>query len=119
MKRLAVFALSLTLVSHSAVLAAGPVEESGKRAARQLAQAQGQSSNKKKLLWTGGALIGAGVALITFLEKSDRGDPQGELPLVFLGLGMTGAGAAMMIVGAFKSTSIQIRPNGVAYRVRF
>jgi len=102
MRGLVVFALIFTFLSEASVaLAAGPLEESSRRAAQQLAQAQGQPSNKKAFLWTGGALLGAGVALITLFGTGDPScasrvcrDPQGDLGKVFLGLGIAGVGAA-------------------------
>ena len=135
MKRLVVFALLSTLVGETPVaLAAGPLEESARRAAQQLAQAQGQSSNKARLLWTGAALAGAGVALVTLsftaLHKSEctnilsRGVVIGKecldadnVAVGLAGLVLMGVGGAVAVMGILKE--VDIRPNSVAYRVRF
>ena len=135
MKRLIVFALIFTLVGETAVaFAAGPLEESARRAAQGLAQVQGQSSNKARLLWTGAALAGAGVALValsfTALHKSEctnilsRGVVVGKecldadnVAVGLAGLVLMGVGGTVTVIGVLKE--IDIRPNSVAYRVRF
>ena len=134
MKRLVVFALIFTVVGETVAYAAGPLGESARRAARQLAQTQGQRSNKARLLWTGAALAGAGVALTTLsftaLHTSDctnilsRGVVVGKecldadnVAVGLAGLVLMGVGGAVAVIGVLKE--IDIRPTSVAYRVRF
>lgn len=133
MRRLVVFALIFSLSHASAALAAGPLEEAGKRAAQQLAQTSGQPSNKKTLMWSGAALTGAGIALITLANTSLKKEEcvvgtSGIFDFVecvqetnnaaaWAGLGTAGLGAALMIVGISKN--IQVGPNRITYRVTF
>lgn len=133
MRRLVVFALIFSLSQTSAVFAAGPLEEAGKRAVEQLAQTSAQPSNKKTYLWGGGVLAGAGVALITLANTSLKKEECVDFRSGFFdltecvettnnaaawaGLGMAGLGTTLMIVGASKN--IEIGPNRLAYRVSF
>ena len=133
MRRLTVFGLILSLSYTSAAFAAGPLEEGGKRAAQQLAQTSAPPSNKKTFLWSGAALTGAGIALITLANTSLKkkecvGLSSGLFDVTecfegtnnaaaWAGLGTAGLGAALMIVGVSKN--IQIGPDRVTYRVAF
>lgn len=135
MKRILLFALVFSLGQASFASAEGPLLESAKRVAQQLAQTQGQPSNTKKtFLWTGGALLGGGVALMvlakTALHKEEctdiisRGVVIGQecvegdnIVAGVAGLGIGIVGTTLMIVGA--RSSIQVGPNWVAYRARF
>ena len=135
MKRLVVFALISTFVGGSPVVfAAGPLEESAKRAAQRVAQAQGQPSNKTRLLWTGAALTGAGVTLITLsftaLKKSECTDilsrgvvigkeclEETNAAVATTGLVLVAIGVPVTVVSILRD--IDIRPKSVAYRLRF
>jgi hypothetical protein len=135
MKRLVVFMLVLSfgLGQTPAAFAAGPLEEGVKRAAQQLAQTTQTPSNKKTFLWSGAALTGAGIALITLANTSLKKEEcvtgssgifdftecieETNNAAAWAGLGTAGLGAALMIVGVSKN--IQIGPDRVTYRVAF
>jgi hypothetical protein len=133
MGRVMTFVLILSLGQSAAVFAAGPLEVSAARAARRLAQANGQTSNhsgRNALLWTGAAVAGAGVALMLIgkerCETLSVGNVSGSIVqctqstgLTWLGLGVAGVGGSLMIVGANKSAQIRIQPTSVAYQLRF
>lgn len=136
MKRLLVFALVFSLGHTSLASAEGPLVESAKRAAQQVAQTPGQASNNNRntLLWTGAALAGGGVALMilskTALHNEECTDilsrgvvigqecvEEDNIGAGVAGLGMAIVGAILMIVDA--RNTIQFGPNAFAYRVRF
>ena len=66
MRRLVVFGLVFSF-SQSLIFAAGPLEESARSAAQQLAQNAGpvsNHSNKGQYLWSGAAVAGTGAVLM-------------------------------------------------------
>ena len=132
MKRVMVFALVWSL-SRSLAFAAGPVDESAKRASRDLAQSAGSpstASSGKPWLWSGVALAGGGVALMMIGRESCKtvsvGNISGSIvtctestSLKWMGLGVAAAGGALIAVGASKHSQFLVLPNAVAYRMRF
>ena len=132
MHRLLALALIVAFLGETPVMAHGPLTESGKRAAQQIAQSQPQSSRKRALLWTGGALAAGGVALMVLAKTALHEEGCEDLGGVVVGrycyerdhytAGITGvvavlAGTSVMVVGAL--SNVQVGPNRIAYRVRF
>lgn len=127
MRRLLVFVLIFALGHTSAAFAAGPLEESARRAAEQLAQSAAQPFNRNTLLWAGASIVGAGLAVIALAafgphqtenpEATGRRHHERNEGWMWAGVGVAGLGATVMIIGA--SNSIQIGPNSLAYRARF
>src|SRR3990172_3345380 len=100
----------------SVTLAAGPVEESARRATRQLAQELGQpsGSDKKRLLLTGAALLGGGIGLMAIGLGDECRATQGFPPTIcrsrspevaFGGLIAAGVGSVVLVKGTRSSTS--------------
>ncbi|MBI1955907.1 MAG: hypothetical protein HYS38_05890 [Acidobacteria bacterium] len=108
--------------------------ESTEHAAQQVAQTQGQPSNKGKFLWSGVALVAGGAALITLANTALRKDECTDIrsgclvigteciegtnaAAAWSGLGAGVLGVVLIIKGV--SMSFQFGPNSFAYRVQF
>ena len=135
MTRLIPLVLVGVFVYSPATWAAGPLEESARRAVEQLAGTQQapqpEGSRKKVLLWGGLAATGAGVALMV-LAKGDeqcedilsRGEVIGtecvkedNIGAGVAGLGLAVVGVTFTVMGARQQ--LAMGPRSVAYRIGF
>ena len=125
----------------SSTLAAGPFEESARRAAEEVGKEVAHelahqtttqaSSNGRALTWGGVALMGAGVALIVVSNTSAKKEECIEIPfgtecveetnsaLALAGLATAGLGAVLTVVGIRKNVELRVGANSARLSVRF
>lgn len=136
MRKIVALMVVVSFVTASSSFAAGPIEESGKRAASELARQSTASnaSNGRTMLWSGLGLIAGGVGLMAIAtgpaKKSECKDilsgsrvigreceESSNAALGWSGLGLALFGTTLTIASFVND--VQIRRNSIALSLKF